>query len=125
MTKERTLLVLLESANSEGLARLEQKLAFWGLSAETLRPNWQSAKALGEKDLPRLLEEIDPESLFGRNERATYGIGCELVWGLDLPKIVNDWKDEVIARFDLGEQLTLTEEAWYNLMVVDTDIFKR
>ena len=69
------------------------------------------------------MNSVDLDTLAGRNEWAIVGVGWELIWGDAVPDKVIEKRDKVIERFEADQELTIIEELWMNLILVDTDMF--
>ena len=123
MERDRTKLALLESVVSAAVARLQDKLEYWGTGEERLGTDWERPGALGEESLEELLASIDLNYLAGKNEWAIVGAGWELLWGVKAPVEVTRKRDELQQKADAGIMLTKIEELWLNLILVDTDMF--
>ena len=117
-------LIVLESVVSGAIVRLEDKLEYWGNGQDIYGATlWERPGALGEESLGELLNSVDLDTLAGRNEWAIVGVGWELIWGDAVPDKVIEKRDKVIERFEADQELTIIEELWMNLILVDTDMF--
>ena len=123
MERERTKLDLLESVVSAAVARLQDKLEYWGTGEERLGTDWERPGALGEESLEELLNSIDLNYLAGKNEWAIVGVGWEFLWGVKPPQIISAKREELMSKLEAGERLTRLEKLWANLVLVDTDMF--
>jgi hypothetical protein len=115
-------LAVLESAVAGAIAKLQDKLEYWGTGEECSGGTmWERPGALGEESLEELLNSIDTSNLVGKNEWAIVGVGWELLRGAKIPAEITRKRDELLEKFDAGEELTRIEELWLNLTLVDTD----
>jgi hypothetical protein len=57
------------------------------------------------------------------SEVTLYGIAWEFIWGEEPPKAVADARKDMLRKAGAGEDLTMQEELWLKLIVVDTDYF--
>ena len=121
---ERSPIALLHSCVSDRVAGMADKLEFYG-DGPSIKPedNWQAQEALGGADLARVLHSIDPYNITNEDDLTLVGIAWEFVWGETPPEIILEKRQDMIEKFQNGQELTKLEEVWYNLALVDTDIF--
>jgi hypothetical protein len=115
--------LLLSSAVSSELEGTGKKANFWGTSFPPGETLWQSYKPL---TLEETLSLFDPESddfSSSKDLRLLYGIGWEFIWGKKPPECVTTLRDETIVKARYGLELSELEKLWYNLILVDTDMF--
>lgn len=114
---------LLSSVISGELEHIGGKAGFWQipyLPGETL---WQSNGSLTLKDALSMFDPEGDDFNCSTELKLLYGIAWEFVWGKKPPEIVEFLRDEIITKARCGLKLNDLEKLWYNLVLVDTDMF--
>ena len=113
--------MMLDSAISREMERMNKKMSFWKMKDDEPNVNWNGGDRL---TLETILEMIEPESdLLSKDDLLLYGIGWEFVWGMTPPELVQECREEVIMKARCGLPMSDMEKVWYELICVDTDMF--
>jgi hypothetical protein len=115
--------MILSSVIAGEMERMGGKMDFWRvdhLSGETL---WQSDKPLSLEEALSMIDPTDADLTSTSELGLLYGIGWEFVWEQTPPEAVIEMRDAVIAKVRCGMEISDLEKFWYELIVVDTDMF--
>jgi len=96
---------------------------YWQIESPQCGVLWQSTNPIS---IEEAISTINPESnelADSRDLSLLYGIVWEFVWGKTPPEVVQMLREEVIAKARCGLELEELEKLWYNLILIDTDMF--